>query len=366
VLINFLRQLRVGYSSRPDPFPHSVALVGLRDVRDYKVQLRPDMVSMGTASPFNIKAESLTLRSFTPEEVARLYAQHTGETNQPFAPEACARAWEWTRGQPWLVNALARQIVEKDLTDRRQVITAEHVEAARNALILRRDTHLDSLVDKLREPRVRRVIEPILVGAIMTPDVLNDDLAYVRDLGLIETSPQVRLANPIYQEVIPRALTAVLQANIAQEMAWYERPDGSLDMTALLEAFQEFFAEQAEAWQRRFDYQEAGPHLILMAFLQRLVNGGGRITREFAIGSGRVDLVIHWKRRRYVLELKIRRSPGTIEQGVRQLSRYLDRLGEDEGWLVVFDPRDTVSWEEKLYDQQQAGPDGKTIHIFGA
>lgn len=109
-----------------------------------------------------------------------------------------------------------------------------------------------------------------------------------------------------------------------------------------------------------------GPHLILMAFLQRLVNGDGGITREFAIGSGRVDLVLHWRERRYVMELKIRRSPKTIDQGVKQLNAYLDRLGEDEGWLVVFDPRETQTWEQKLYDKTLESADGRVIHLFGA
>jgi type II secretory pathway predicted ATPase ExeA len=164
VLISVLRQLRSGYPTRPKRFVQSVALIGLRDVRDYKASLRQELDSLGTSSPFNVKVESITLRNFHVDEVAELYRQHTDETGQPFTDEAMARAFELTQGQPWLVNALARQVTEKDLTDRREPITAAHIEAAAEALIERRDTHLDSLIDKLREPRVRRVIEPILAG----------------------------------------------------------------------------------------------------------------------------------------------------------------------------------------------------------
>ncbi|MCI5122777.1 MAG: ATP-binding protein, partial [Candidatus Electrothrix sp. AUS4] len=69
LLLSILRQLRDGYTSRPAPFPQSIALVGLKDVRDYKIQIREDAKSLGTASPFNVKARSLTMRNFTESEV---------------------------------------------------------------------------------------------------------------------------------------------------------------------------------------------------------------------------------------------------------------------------------------------------------
>jgi hypothetical protein len=366
LLLSVLGQLRMGYSARPAPFLHALGLAGLRDVRDYRVRIRPDGESMGTASPFNIKSDSLTLRNFNRDEVAELYHQHTHETGQQFLPEAVNVAWEQTRGQPWLVNALSRQIIEKDLTDRTQPITAAHVEAAKEALILRRDTHLDSLVDKLHEDRVRRVIEPILAGSTMEMDTYNDDLMYARDLGLITTSPNTHIANPIYQEIIPRSLTFVMQTNIADEAAWYTLPDGSLDMRALLRAFQAFFSENSEAWLGRFDYREAGPQLILMAFLQRVVNGGGSIRREFAVASGRVDLLVEWRGQKCALELKIRRADRTEAQGVEQLSRYLARLGLKEGYLLLFDRRPEIGWDQKLYEREVTDPSGRRIWIFGA
>ena len=129
VLIAFLRQLREGYVTRNrTPFPQTVALVGMRNIRDYKAHIRPDRDTLGSASPFNIAAESLTLRNFTEEEIARLYAQHAAETGQTFPPEATARIYHYTQGQPWLVNAIAREIVVKMLkSDATQAITVEQV-----------------------------------------------------------------------------------------------------------------------------------------------------------------------------------------------------------------------------------------------
>jgi hypothetical protein len=365
-LVAVLRQLRSGFVSRPHGFPWSLLLCGVRDVRDYRLKsggvgdVRPH-----GASPFNIKDESLTLRNFTEGEVTELLQQHTTDTGQVFMPEVLARVFALTCGQPWLVNALARQLVETLVPDRHQPITLDHVEQARELLIQRRDTHPYSLADKLHEPRVRRIIEPILVGSTPALDALNDDLIYVRDLGLIAPDAPVRIANLIYQEVIPRSLSFQMQEYLDQQATWYLRPDGTLDMVLLLASFQEFFAENSEAWLSRFDYHEAGPHLLLMAFLQRIVNGGGRITREFAVGSGRVDLVVHRGGRRYVIELKLRRGENTEPQGVAQLSGYLQRLGESEGYLVLFDRRKGPSWDKKIYLHETAGSGGERIFVFG-
>jgi hypothetical protein len=103
-----------------------------------------------------------------------------------------------------------------------------------------------------------------------------------------------------------------------------------------------------------------------MAFLQRVINGGGAIRRELAVASGRVDLAVEWRGHRYAVELKIRRGDRTEKQGVEQLSRYLDRLGLQEGYLVIFDRRPEPTWDQKLFEKEVTGPGGKRIHLFGA
>ena len=218
-LISVLRQLRSGYPNRPQHFPHSVALIGLRDVRDYRLEGSPESARLGTSSPFNIKVESITLRNFTAAELATLCRQHQDATGQVFAPEALGRIFELTQGQPWLVNALARQLVEKEVPDPAVAITAAHVDLAKERLILRRDTHLDSLTERLREPRLRRVIEPVLAGNLFGIDVSSEDLEYAIDLGLLRREEgNLVVANPIYREVIPRALALVLEASIGKKL----------------------------------------------------------------------------------------------------------------------------------------------------
>jgi hypothetical protein len=142
--------------SRGGPaFPWSVILCGMRDVRDYKAASGGGPVRMGSSSPFNIKEESLRLTSFTEAEVRELYAQHTADTGQAFTEEAIACVWTLTQGQPWLTNALAREVVEKIGVPPSEAITEAHILEAKERLILSRATHLDSLLARLREPAVR-------------------------------------------------------------------------------------------------------------------------------------------------------------------------------------------------------------------
>ena len=375
-MVSFLTQLRAGYIDRSDvPFPHSVALIGMREVRDYVVSAeeRRAVSWLGTTSPFNITAEAQTLAPFSADEVAELLAQHTAATGQRFEEQAALRVHELSQGHPWLVNALADQMV-RDERDRNVPLTASHVEAAKETIILERRTHIDSLLARLREERVRRIVAPMLAGDGLAVDGLEDDLQYVQGLGLIRLEGGVwQVANPIYREVIPRALTFVAQTSMAQDPAWYVREDGSLDVPGLLRGFQTFWREDGHLAAEGFHYREAGPHLMLMAFLQRIVNSGGRVEREYGLGRGRLDLIIEWQglppvrreaRARHVIEVKLRRDTGTEASAVAKLASYIDGLGLDEGYLVLFDLRQGPSWEERLYDRELEVA-GKRVRVVG-
>tara|TARA_B100001013_G_scaffold342556_1_gene268687 strand:+ start:171 stop:1748 length:1578 start_codon:yes stop_codon:yes gene_type:complete len=358
-LISVLRQLRAGYDSRPGAFPQSVILCGVRDVRDYRIHSSREKSIITGGSAFNIKATSLRLGNFKQAEVQQLFGQHTKETEQAFEPEALEQVWDYTSGQPWLVNALGYETCfeMKANRDRQRTITAEMVVEARENLILRRDTHLDQLVDKLQEERVRRVIEPILGGAVQPNQVPQDDLWYVRDLGLITTEGHAQIANRIYQEVIPRELTYTTQLVITHESAWYLRDNGTLNIKKLLLAFQEFFREHSEHWVERFQYKEAGPQLLLQAFLQRVVNTGGRIEREYGLGRMRTDLLVLWQHpqglQKIVIELKLlhKSLEHTLKAGLEQTVQYMDRCGSEEGYLILFDRTPDKSWDEKIFQK---------------
>ena len=378
-LISVLRQIRSGYANRPAAFPNSVILCGVRDVRDYRIQTSgKDIVTGGSA--FNIKSESLHLGNFTPQEIRELYGQHTDETGQQFSDDCFPLIWSATEGQPWLVNALGYEVTTrmKANRDRSVVITPDMVYRAQEHIIYRRDTHIDILIDKLNEPRVKRVIEPMLACADDPGESLipTDDILYVADMGFItlEQGRQRRIANGIYREVIPRELTWSTQDGLQQHPLWYVRPDGSIDMTKMLTEFQQFFRENSDNWISKFSYAEAGPQLLLQAFLQRVVNGGGYIDREYGLGRRRTDLLVrkplaNGDMQHVVIELKVRRAKdgpdALIAKGLEQTADYMDRVGSvDEGHLVVFDRDGSKSWEERIW-HRPAECRGKAIMLWG-
>ena len=370
-LISVLRQLRSGYDLHPEGFPHSVVLCGVRDVRDYRIHSSAANAVVTGGSAFNIKARSLRLGDFSRGEMQALLAQHTRETGQAFTEDALDTIWTRTEGQPWLVNALADETCfrAEHGRDRTRPIGAAAVRDAQEELIMRRETHLDQLADKLKEERVRRVVEPLLSGGEQRR-FTDRDLEYARDLGLVATQAPIRIANPLYAEVVPRELTWVVQEELALETAWYVAADGGLLVDKLLAAFQAFFREHSEHWVERFSYREAGPQLLLQAFLQRVVNGGGRIEREYGLGRGRTDLLIVWpqggRERRFVVECKLlhRNLEHTISQGLEQTAAYLDRCGGEAGHLVIFDRVDGRRWEDKLFHRRESAA-GFPIEVWG-
>ncbi len=358
VLISILRQLRNGFQHRPKSFPSSIALVGLRDIREYKEKARGDERSIGSGSPFNIKAESFNLENFSKKDVFDLLQLHTTETGQVFPEQVKEKIYDYTSGQPWLVNALAREIVysiyDNDFTKK---ITLQNVEQAKENLIQRRDTHLDSLIDKLQNPRVKPIVQAIINGDVVIGDSFDNNYLYVKDLGIVgKINGRVTFANKIYNEIIPRVLTYSYQMNMPEEanIQWYMKDDETLDMDALLKGYIEFYRENSESWLELFSFKEAGQQLLLMAFLQRVINSGGTINREMAIGNGRTDLKIEYNKQVFILELKVNRKKNVKEKGLLQLSRYLDKTGQKYGYLILFEPRETKNktWEERIKWEQ--------------
>ena len=378
-LRSVLRQLRDMHRSRPNPSPHSVILCGLRDVRDYKAASGGDPSRLGTSSPFNVKVKSVRIGDFDEDEVRSLLGQHTEDTGQPFTPEALARVWELTQGQPWLVNALAREVVEEIAVPPSEPIVRDHVDQAKERLILARQTHLDSLASKLHEPRVRRVLEPILASALTDIDPTYDDSAsYVRDLGLIARGNPLRIANPIYREIIARVLASPVEGNVTVDPRSFVLDDGRLDFRKLLEEFAAFWVENGEVLTRRDAYHEAAPQLVLMGFLHRIVNGGGYVAREYGVGRGRIDLHVRWpytdtdgKRvwQQEAIEMKVWRDRGKdpLTQGLGQLGGYLKQLGLDHGTLVLFDRRtDAQDIEQRTRFEQAVTEEGCEMLVLRA
>ena len=357
-MISFLRQLRGGFATRGiGKFPTSVALVGMRDLKDYLVASKDGKV-VNPGSPFNIKEDSASISNFTKENVAQLFAQRTEETGQQIEPVALDYVWKQSGGQPWIVNNLFKRATLQILdADNYETVTLDHILQAREQMILGRETHLESLAYRIKDERVRKVIETILTGD-SDPDLGESrGLEICQDLGLVvieRGTPKV--ANPIYQEILARQISYGPQLAILEPTFRWQKPDGTLDMDALLKEFQKFWRKHSEVWEIKSDYTEAFPHLLLMAFLQRITNGEGHIEREYAAGRGRMDLFIDFKGAQHIIEIKLIRDydkPEEVkEEGIGQILWYRDRVGKNVPcYLLIFDrrsPEKKLPWEGRI------------------
>jgi hypothetical protein len=412
-LITFLAQIRDGYNDRhlspESKFPRSMALVGMRDIRDYLNHARSDEQSRGLASPFNIKKKALTLANFTKDEIRTLYHQHTEASGQVFEESAIDRAWYWSEGQPWLVNALAYEavviILKKNYSS---TVTADIIDHAAEELIKRRDTHIDSLLERLKETRVINIMDSVFAGTKGKVAKNEDDQRYCLDLGVVvlDENDNLRPANAIYREVMSRLLTDQIQSVLDDEISKIKWTDGRIIfMNELLKMFQTFWRNVAFTFPLRINtydshitdvikkeldslplaydmseeyllsfiirvkdaiarqYDEAAYSLLLLAYLQKVVNGGALVFRQFAQGRGAVDICILFKDHEYLLECKLL-GQKPREDSLKQLKKYLDTSGEKEGWLVIFDRSQKKSWEEKI-TWETLQYEGATIHIVG-
>lgn len=377
-LLSVLSQLRAGFRGRPEHFPASVVLCGLRDVRDYKAASGGDPDRLGSSSPFNIKLESLRVGNFDDDEVRELFAQHQADTGQRLTDAGLERILDATAGQPWLVNALGRELTEKMAVPVQQPITPELVDQARERLVLARATHLDSLVARLEEPRVRRIIQPLLAGTLDGGgDAYDDDLQYCRDLGLVTPHNPIAISNSIYREVIVRVLASSIEARIPTEPRSFVGPDGRLDVSRILHEFADVWREHGDVLTSNHTWHETAPQLVLMAFLQRVVNGGGFIDREYGIGRGRIDLLVRWPYtdhegvralQREAIEIKVWRDRGDPrDKGLAQLDEYLTRLDLPRGVLVIFDRRSTgQDIADRTSFEEAVTPSGRPVTLLRA
>ena len=375
-LLAVLRQLRAGYDQRPSAFPQSVVLCGVRDVRDYRIHSTAENRMVLGGSAFNVKAKSLRLGDFSEPEVRELLGQHTAATGQAFTEEALRLILTRTAGHsPWLVNALCREACFDDKAgrDRSRPITEQAIREAQERLI-------PGAGDPPRQPgrHVARGARAAGGGA----DADRHRPARVDRRGCrlrlrpgaggsgdgrhaAHRQPDLRRSGAAPSE-LRRA-----DGDAATDGVVRGRGRGPLDVEGLIAAFQAFFREHSEHWVQRFErYHEAGPQLLLQAHLQRIVNGGGRIEREYALGRGRTDLLVVWpqggRERRFVVECKVRRGEleRTVAEGVKQTRAYGDRCAAEAGHLIVFDRAPDRTWEEKIF-RRPPSTDGVPVTVWG-
>lgn len=357
IFASLLRQLRSGYDKRPKLFPHSIVLCGVEDIRFIKLtDTSGDVVTAGDI--FNIDAKSLRLTNFSFDEIKALFHQGIDDIGIEIEESAIQKIWHLTDGQPWIVNALGYEICFEMIPRKQDIkeIRIRDVDEAAENIIQRGEMHIRNLTDKLSEDKVKKLISCMLTGGEFPQELSEDDIRYIYDLGLIQVlDNKITIANNIYNEIIPRSLIYSTQLLIKYDLASFLEDNGGLDFTKILMSFQLFYNKYFKAWVERFNYKEAGAFLFLQAFLNRIIDGGGKIERIYGLARRHFTLIITWPyaegEQRIIIELYYFRASikSMVKENIGDFLKRMTDLEIHDGHFIIFNQNPAHLWEQKIY-----------------
>lgn len=342
----FLRSLRYIYLSDVVRCPYSVGIIGVKSIN----QLNYDR----SVSPFNIQDE-FNLPNFTLEQVQELFQQYTDEVDQTITPDVIESIHKQTAGQPVLVNRFGQILTEEIDIPKTETIARSHFTEAHARLLSEDNVNITQLTTNIRkDPRFETLLMKIVsYNAGIRFTLRNEIISELATYGVIVkgSDGMCEILNPIYHYCIIDAFKPLvnglenqyLPADNVTGFRDYLTPIADVDMVKLLNNFRDFIARAGFRVLQVPDTPQEfiGQHL-LMAYLDQFVQlVGGTIYLEVPTGRGRMDLVICYHGKKYIVETKIWEGDSLYQAGKRQLAAYLKLEGIREGYYVVFDHRQT-------------------------
>lgn len=347
-----LRELYQKYKKRKDKALYSVGLVGIRNITKLIV---------GGVSPFNI-ADQVKLPPFSLKNVRDLYAQYTEETNQPFTDDAVKTVYTETAGQPWLVNRLATILTVEIRPETTETITQEDVAKAVEILLYEDNSHFDNITEKAKQYK-ETFMDVVFNGVEYIPG--DEEQSLLLTHGLIKAAGKdVRVGNPIYKKRFTQTFFREVAAQTDVSSMRYYLPDSRLNMERILTDFERYIARiGAAAFYSTTNPMEVTGKFQLTAWLYQFVSEeSDELYYESRTGLGIMDIMLVYKKNKYIIETKINRYPGTAEEALEQLTeKYLLPEKVNHGYIVLFDPKTRVG---ELCTPQKHVAGGKEISIF--
>ncbi len=328
-----LRELYQKYKGRDDKALYSVGLVGIRNITKLIV---------GGVSPFNI-ADQVKLPPFVLKNVRDLYGQYTGETNQPFTEEAVEKVFEQTAGQPWLVNRIGTILTMDIRPETTAPITAEDVDKALETLLYEENSHFDNITEKAKQYK-ETFMDVVFDGIEYLPG--DEEQSLLLTHGLIKAEgKKLRVSNPIYKKRFTKTFFRDIANRVEPAFRPYYLSDGTLNMERILADFEKYIARIGAAafYSTRHPMEITGKFQLTAWLYQFVPEGDGNLFYESKTGLGIMDILLIHRGVKYIIELKIKRYSGTIDEALEQLTeKYLKPERVDRGYIVVFDPATKV------------------------
>ena len=361
VFVSFLAILRDKYLlalHNKDITFHSVVLLGVHDVKTLKLKLRPNE-EQKLNSPWNISKNLNIDFHFSAQEIQPMIADYANEHGFDMDTAIIAeRLYYYTSGKPFLVSQMCEVLAEQLMKDGERPWTVADVDAAYKFLIDLgyTNTNFDDMYKNLENNEdLRNLVKRIAIdGETIQFDVGNTTISKGKTFGIItqNESGKSDISNKIYE-------FRILNYLLSRQLLDNKRSDsyldlgfttgGELNIVMILQRFQLFMKEQHSSKDNSF--LEKNGRLLLMSFLRPIINGKGFLFKENVTAEDRkMDLVITYNDRRYVIELKIWRGKKYLSDGVDQLCSYLDSYSLDEGYMLIYNFNKNKKYETKVVE----------------
>jgi hypothetical protein len=356
LFLHFLGMLRDKYLERnQQPTFHSVILTGVHDVKTLKLKLRPDEERKYN-SPWNIAADFDVDMNFSPPEIQPMLEAYALDNQVQVDLAAVAdRLFYYTAGYPFLVSKLCKIVAEKLLPTQVQPHwTTSEVDEAAYRLVRESNVNFDELIKNLENnPALYQLALALVINEQDFPFDPNEPVTNLGVVyGIFTNRNGLAIHNRIYQEVMASYMSAKLlvqhqgQFPASEFAGSYLLPGQRLNVPKALLKFQELM--KAEYNKKERDFLERQGRLVFLAFLKPILNGHGHAFKEPQISEEkRLDILITYYQHQYVIELKLWRGQQAHENGLNQLTDYLDRLGLQEGALLIFDHQEQKQWKSE-------------------
>jgi AAA-like domain len=366
LFIGFLAMLRNKYLERKTfKTFHSIVLAGVHDVKSLKYKIRQGDEPKYN-SPWNIATDFTVDMNLYPDEIKPMLADYMQEQDITMDTQSIAdRLFYLTSGYPFLVSQLCKIIAEKIMPTQtlKEWVEADVDKAFRILFRTRGIANFDTLLKNLKEyPDLYNLAYSLVIDSVTTP---YSDYNFAVNLGILHgifgrtEEGMLKIHNRIYREIIAEMMISewrtdtiihrTMNTDAFDLVSQYRLPNNALDMQKVLEQFQVFMKKEYSSKNREF--LERDGRLIFLAFMRPILNGAGYDFKEPQISEEkRLDVVMTYHQHQYVAELKIWHGAAAHEKGLDQLVDYLDRLGLDTGFLLIFDTNKKKKWEKDWKD----------------
>ncbi|MEK8015412.1 MAG: AAA-like domain-containing protein [Candidatus Parabeggiatoa sp.] len=361
LFLDFLSMLRHKYLQQNEGRDHSfqsVILAGVHDIKTLKRKMRSDDTSGGYNSPWNIAVDFKVDLSFAPNEIETMLHDYSLDKQiQPDIPAISARLHHYTSGYPYLVSKLCKLIDEEILPNRLEKNWfVDDVEIAFKMIVDEgyTTTLFDSLVKNLENNQelYELIFHLAINGKSLKFTIANPVINLAHLYGILKPNERghCQIHNRIFeQRIYAYMISKSMQTQYGDINGFggpeYLTADG-LDVQLILQRFQAFMQENYSKLDKKFLEREG--RLLFLAFLKPILNGRGFEFKEPVVADERrMDIVITYQDKRYVIELKRWYGEKYHQEGLQQLNDYLDIYSLKKGYLLIYDFNKGKSYKEE-------------------